>query len=136
MFGVHHKNRIPKRNDLFERIKRWIGRHRSNIICYEGKIERTIEKPDALTLEGKVRAVKQKERRVDALALGAEEGRDKLRKATVRSTYPMTRRSPNGETHMDRLHVPYHESIVIRREPAELKHLSRRRKRKKHRFRK
>ena len=36
--------------------------------------------------------------KVDALALGAEEGRDKLRKATVRSTYPMTRRCPNGET--------------------------------------
>ena len=82
------------------------------------------------------RAVKQKERRVDALALGAEEGRDKLRKAAVRSTYPVTRRSPNGETRMDRLHAPYDESIVIRREPAELKHLSRRRKRKKNRFRK
>ena len=82
------------------------------------------------------KAVKQKERRVDALALGAEEGRDKLRKAAVRSTYPMSRRYPNGETHMERLHVPHDESIVMRREPAELKHLSRRRKRKKHRFRK
>ena len=68
------------------------------------------------------------------MALGAEEGRDKLRKAAVRSKYPLTRRYPNGETHMDRLHVPYDEYIVIRREPAELKHLSRRRKRKKHRF--
>ena len=83
-----------------------------------------------------VKAVKQKERRVDALALGAEEGRDKLRKAAGSGTYTLIRRSPNGETHMDRLHVPYDESIVIRREPAELKHLSRRRKRKKHRFRK
>ena len=34
------------------------------------------------------KAVKQKERRVDALALGAEEGRDKLRKAAGRSKYP------------------------------------------------
>ena len=29
-----------------------------------------------------------KEHQEDALALGAEEGRDKLRKAAVRSTYP------------------------------------------------
>ena len=50
-----------------------------------------------------------KEHRADALALGAEEGRDKLRKAAVRSKYPLTRRFPNGETHMDRLHVPYDE---------------------------
>ena len=50
-----------------------------------------------------------KEHRADALALGAEEGRDKLRKAAVRSKYPLTRRYPNGETHMDRLHVPYDE---------------------------
>ena len=35
---------------------------------------------------------------VDALALGAEEGRDKLRKATGRSTYPVIRRYPNVET--------------------------------------
>ena len=82
------------------------------------------------------KAVKQKERRVDALALGAEEGRDKLRKAAGRSKYPLIRRYPNGETHMVKHHVPYDESIVIRREPAELKHLSRRRKRKKHRLRK
>ena len=36
---------------------------------------------------------------VDALALDADEGRDKLRKATGRSTYPMIRRCPNVETH-------------------------------------
>ena len=34
------------------------------------------------------------------MALGAEEGRDKLRKAAVRSTYPLTRRCPNGGTHI------------------------------------
>lgn len=45
-------------------------------------------------------AVKQKGRRADALALGAEEGRDKLRKAAGRSKYPVIRRSPNEETHM------------------------------------
>ena len=34
----------------------------------------------------------------DALALGGEEGRDKLRKAAERSKYPLTRGSPNGAT--------------------------------------
>ena len=76
------------------------------------------------------RQVKQKEHRADALAPGAEEGRDKLRKAAGRSTYPSIRRSPNGETHIDRLYVPCYESIVVRGEPPELKHLSRVRKRK------
>ena len=32
------------------------------------------------------------------MALGAEEGRDKLRKAAGRSKYPLIRRYPNGET--------------------------------------
>ena len=41
-----------------------------------------------------------KGRKGNALALGADEGRDKLRKAAVRSTYPLTRRSPNGGTHL------------------------------------
>ena len=40
----------------------------------------------------------KEERRVDALALRADERRDKLRKATVRSKYPMIRRYLNGET--------------------------------------
>ena len=39
-----------------------------------------------------------KERRVDAWALRAEEGRDKLRKAIVRSKYPLTHGCPNEET--------------------------------------
>ena len=70
------------------------------------------------------------------MALGADERRDKLRKASGRSKYPVIRRYLNGETRLSRPQSPYDESIVIRREPAELKHLSRRRKRKKHRFRK
>ena len=73
----------------------------------------------------------KKERRVDALALRAEERRDKLRKAAGRSKYPVIRRYLNGETHMERLHVSMHESIVYGGEPGELKHLSSRRKRKK-----
>ena len=39
-----------------------------------------------------------KERRANAWAPRAEEGRDKLRKAAVRSKYPTTRRYPNGAT--------------------------------------
>ena len=69
--------------------------------------------------------------RADALALRADERRDKLRKAAERSTYPVTRRCLNGETHMSSPHVPYSESIAVRGEPGELKHLSSRRKRKK-----
>ena len=71
-----------------------------------------------------------KERRVDALALRADERRDKLRKAVGRSKYPMIHGSLNGGTHMDRLHVSVTESIGDGGEPGELKHLSSRRKRK------
>ena len=35
----------------------------------------------------------------DALALGGDEGRDKLRKAALRSKYPLKRGCPNGATH-------------------------------------
>ena len=41
-----------------------------------------------------------KEHRVDAQALRADEGRDKLRKATGRSKYPLSRGYPNGGTHL------------------------------------
>ena len=67
---------------------------------------------------------------MDAWALGAEERRDKLRKAAGRSKYPLIRGCLNGETRLNKLQSPYDESIVIRREPGELKHLSSRRKRK------
>ena len=61
----------------------------------------------------------------DALALRGDEGRDKLRKATGIGTHNMIRRYPNGATR-------YIEDISPsnRGKPAELKHLSRRRKRK------
>ena len=38
---------------------------------------------------------------VDALALRAEEGRGKLRKATTSCKQALTRRSPNGKTRME-----------------------------------
>ena len=44
--------------------------------------------------------ISKKGRGADALALRAEERRDKLRKATVRSTYPVTRGCLNAGTHM------------------------------------
>ena len=68
------------------------------------------------------------------MALRAEERRDKLRKAAVRSKYPMTRRYLNGETRLEKLQSLYTEYIGMQGEPGELKHLSNRRKRKKHRF--
>ena len=67
---------------------------------------------------------------MDALALRADERRDKLRKASGRSKYPLIRRYLNGETWLSKPQSAYGESIAIRWEPAELKHLSRRRKRK------
>ena len=76
----------------------------------------------------------KKERRVDALALRADERRDKLRKASGRSKYPMSRRYLNGETHMRRPHVSIRQSITYGGEPGELKHLSTPRRRKKTRF--
>ena len=48
---------------------------------------------------------------MDALALRGDEGRGKLRKAAVRSKHPLTRRSPNGGTHMSKTHVSPPESI-------------------------
>ena len=38
----------------------------------------------------------------DALALGGDEGRDKLRKAAGRSKYPLIRGCPNGATRRER----------------------------------
>ena len=46
---------------------------------------------------------KRKERRVDALALRAEERRDKLRKAAGSGKYTSIRRYLNGETRPDKL---------------------------------
>ena len=69
---------------------------------------------------------------VDALALRADERRDKLRKASGRSKYPTIRRYLNGETHWSRPPVSIRQSITYGGEPGELKHLSSRRKRKQH----
>ena len=73
-------------------------------------------------------------RRADALALGADEGRDKLRKAMSRSTYSLRHGYPNGETRQRKVLSLHTEYIGMQGEPPELKHLSRERKRKKNRF--
>ena len=46
---------------------------------------------------GRIRITK-KGRKADALAHGGDEGRDKLRKAAGRRTWPVIRGSPNGTT--------------------------------------
>ena len=69
---------------------------------------------------------------VDALALRADERRDKLRKASGRGKYPWIRRYLNGETRLSKPQSAYGEYIAMRGEPGELKHLSSRRKRKQH----
>ena len=51
--------------------------------------------------------------RADALAPGAEERRDKLRKAAGRSKCPESRRYLNGETRREKIPSPYAESIGI-----------------------
>ena len=115
-------------NKVYDQTKRTKVQDRSNSI-------RVIKRKDPVSnaIET-VNEVKQKERRVDALALRADERRDKLRKATGRSKYPLIRRCLNGETHMSIPHVSIRQSITYGGEPGELKHLSSRRKRKKHRF--
>ena len=68
------------------------------------------------------------------MALRADERRDKLRKAAGRSKCPKIRGCLNGETRLEKLQPSMRESITHGGEPGELKHLSSRRKRKKHRF--
>ena len=107
-------------------IREYVARDTSSIK------EEPRNKPNILTLENV--EVTQKERRADALALRADERRDKLRKASGRSKYPSIRRFLNGETHLSRPQVSIRQSITYGREPGELKHLSTRRRRKKTRF--
>ena len=55
----------------------------------------------------------EEERREDALAPGAEEGRDKLRKAAGRSKYPLIHGCPNGETRLRKAQSLYGEHIAL-----------------------
>ena len=69
------------------------------------------------------------------MALDAEERRGKLRKATGSRKQALIRGSLNGETRRSNPPSACTEYIGACGEPGELKHLSTRRKRKKHRFR-
>ena len=75
-----------------------------------------------------------KERRENALASGAEEGRGKQRYATGSRKQTLIRRIPNGAIRQCEALSSYTEYIGIRGEPTELKHLSRARKRNQPRF--
>ena len=59
--------------------------------------------------EGGKEGLSKKGRRADALALRADERRDKLRKAAGRGKCLLIRGYLNGETHMERLHVSMRE---------------------------
>ena len=76
----------------------------------------------------------KKEHKENALALGADERRGKLRKASGRCKQPSIRRYLNGETYLSKPQVSMRESIAYGRERCELKHLSSSRRRKKTRF--
>ena len=96
--------------------------------------EETRQEPKTRRRVDALKRLSEQERRVDALALRADERRDKLRKASGRGKYPTIRRCLNGETRLEGLQSLHGESIAMQGEPGELKHLSNRRKRKKHRF--
>ena len=53
-----------------------------------------------MILEKVITRSSYEEHRVNALALGAEEGRSKLRKAMVSRKQASTHGCPNGETHL------------------------------------
>ena len=63
--------------------------------------------------ERKLARSSEKERRVDARALIADEGRDKLRKAAGISKYEMIRRCPNGAIRRNKAPASYTESIGV-----------------------
>ena len=64
------------------------------------------------------------------MALRAEEGRGKLRKAAGRCKQSLIRRFPNGATRTVGDCALYGEHIAVQGEPGELKHLRNPRKRK------
>ena len=75
-----------------------------------------------------------KERKGNALALGADEGRSKQRYAVGSRKQALIRGFPNGAIRPVEDRSSIRESIAYGREPPELKHLSRARKRNQTRF--
>ncbi len=135
---MHLENRIPKISKRYKDIKPQIFLEIHRIKDLENP-EKTKRDPKVCYarqtgIRDDTKGSSKKERRANALALRAEEGRDQLRKASGRSTYPLIRGCPNGETRKSIPLTLHNEYIVMQGEPPELKHLSRARKRKKHRF--
>lgn len=77
--------------------------------CRPGKSpEKSGKHPSTATLGGKREGLSKEGHRADALALGADERRDKLRKAAGRSKYPVIRRYPNeGTQHIEIYVIAY-----------------------------
>ena len=73
----HNSRREPSRR----KVLKWYSKKQDNVEVFGKRIS------------------SYKEHTENALASGDEEGRDKLRKATGRSKYPIIRGYPNGETH-------------------------------------
>ena len=78
-----------------------VGRHHEEFSALGKARERKSKQQLRIKRKRRVRSwLSKKEHKADALALGAEEGRDKLRKAAGRSKYPLIRRYPNGGTRL------------------------------------
>ena len=78
-----------------------VGSHHEEFSALGKVRERKSKQQLRIKRKRRVRSwLSKKEHKADALALGAEEGRDKLRKAAVRSKYPLTRRYPNEGTQL------------------------------------
>ena len=110
---IHHfESRLLKRktSKIFTRVKNNrealhfnanVGRHHEEFSALGKARERKSKQQLRIKRKRRVRSwLSKKEHKADALALGAEEGRDKLRKAAVRSKYPLTRRYPNEGTQL------------------------------------
>ena len=67
----------------------------------DGDITRQ-QKRQKVIFKGEMKKKAKKGARGMPVALGGEEGRDKLRKAALRGKYPVRRRYPNGGTRQER----------------------------------
>ena len=101
--GKHLENRIQKRIRILIRKDKRDIRGRIHFGC--GRKKRNCPFPQRYA----GRRPSRKEHREDALALRAEERRDKLRKAMGRSKYPKSHGCLNGETRMRNPHASVHE---------------------------
>ena len=94
-----------KKGTEYSKTSEELREERSKTNREKQETDKAIE-PNPLKNEGRKRCnamhrrLSKEEHRVDALALRAEERRDKLRKVPGRSTYPEIRKCLNGETRL------------------------------------